>query len=57
VAVGGWGIQPSEFWGMDAEEWWWLYDAKRPRDPRLDFAGSLDEATVKELSDWLEFGD
>lgn len=52
--MGGWGIQPSEFWGMDAEEWWWLYDVKRQRDPAVDYAGRLDEATVAELSAWLD---
>lgn len=28
VAVGHWGIQPSEFWKMAPLEWWWLYEAK-----------------------------
>lgn len=22
-----WGIQPSEFWRMCPQEWWWLYEA------------------------------
>ena len=41
---------------MDAEEWWWLYDARRPRDPRVDYAGSLTESAVAELADWLAEG-
>lgn len=49
-----WGIQPDSFWSMDVQEWWWIYDVKRPRDPALDNAGSLDADTVKELYDWLE---
>ena len=54
TAVGVWGIQPSEFWRMDPEEWWWLYDMKRSRDPEIDFAGSLDTEAVEELADWLK---
>lgn len=28
VAVGLWGIQPSEFWGMTPREWWLVCDSR-----------------------------
>ncbi len=28
TAVGLWGIQPSEFWAMTPQEWWWINDVK-----------------------------
>ena len=31
VAVGHWGIQPSEFWRMTPAEWWWLHELKTKR--------------------------
>lgn len=54
ICVGAWGIQPSEFWSMDVEEFWWLYEYKRPRDPKKDYAGSLTKKDVRELVAELE---
>lgn len=33
MAVGQWGIQPSEFWDMSPQEWWWIFDARRTDKP------------------------
>lgn len=44
-----WGIQPSEFWDMDIEQWWWLYDVKVPKENKHGYAGRLTESDVKEL--------
>lgn len=49
-----WGIQPSEFWQMSPDEWWLIYETKRPRDPELDYAGSLDDNTISDLLTMLE---
>jgi len=38
---------------MCAEEWWWLYDVKRQRDPAIDYAGSLDADTVSDLYEFM----
>lgn len=27
-------MPPGDFWDMDLEEWWWLYEVKQPRDGR-----------------------
>ena len=56
VAVGAWGIQPSEFWAMDCEEWWWLYDVKRSRDPAIDYAGGLSQDDVDDLIEFMREG-
>lgn len=53
LAVGHWGVQPSEFWGMTPKEWWWLWDIKRPRNPELDYAGSLTHGDVVELLEFM----
>lgn len=34
---------------MSPEEFWWLYDVKKPRDPSTCYAGTLSEDDVKEL--------
>jgi hypothetical protein len=52
IAV-NWGIAPSEFWSMSPVEWWLIYEAKRPRDRELDYAGSLNESEVSELFDMM----
>jgi hypothetical protein len=39
---------------MSPEEWWRIYEVKRPRDPDLDYAGSLREGDVEELYDLLK---
>lgn len=49
LAVGAWGIQPGHFWNMDQEEWFWLYEARRPRDKSTDYAGRLTEDDCAEL--------
>jgi hypothetical protein len=36
LAVGVWGIPPGDFWEMDLEEWFWIYDAKTPRDAKKE---------------------
>jgi len=43
-----WGIPPSDFWAMDLEEWWWLYESKKPRD------GSLSESDLQELYELIQ---
>ncbi len=53
-AVVAWNIQPSEFWQMCPEEWWLIYESRRPRDPESDFAGSLRESDVEELYNLLK---
>lgn len=53
LAVGLWGIQPSEFWNLDTEEWWWIADAHRPRDQVKTYAGTLTQNDVEELDEWL----
>ena len=32
IAVGAWGIQPTEFWKMHPIEFWWLVDVKAQGD-------------------------
>jgi len=54
LAVGAWGIQPSEFWSMTPAEWWRLFDIKRERDPQTDYAGSLTDNACEELYELLE---
>lgn len=34
---------------MDSEEWWYLYEFRRPRDPSTDYAGTLTKSQVEEL--------
>jgi hypothetical protein len=53
LAVGAWGVQPGDFWGMDHEEWWWLYEIKKPRDRQNDYAGNLTQSDVEELYELL----
>lgn len=53
MAVGLWGIQPGHFWDMSPEEWWWLYEARRPRDREADYAGKLTEQDCEELYEMI----
>lgn len=39
---------------MSPAEWWLIYEAKRPRDKDLDFAGQLNESDVSDLWEMLE---
>lgn len=39
---------------MSPEEWWRLYEMKRPRDPLTDYAGKLREEDCAELYELLE---
>lgn len=39
---------------MELEEFWWLYEYKRPRDKSKDYAGSLTRDEVSELARDLE---
>lgn len=52
MAVGLWGIQPSEFWKMTMAEWWWVYDSK-VGEPKY---GSLTQSEVEELYEDLNNG-
>ena len=54
MAVGAWGIQPSEFWAMTPAEWWRIYECRRPRDTQTDYAGRLREEDCAELYAMLE---
>ena len=38
---------------MSPQEWWLVYEAKRPRNKELDYAGNLNEADVSELFDMM----
>jgi len=57
LAVGGWGIAPSEFWRMTPSEFWLIYDAKTPpvmygrltEDEADELLKLLDEAQ----SEWI----
>lgn len=51
MAVGAWGIAPSEFWQMTVTEWWWLYDVKQAQ-----MSGGMTDSGWKELYDFT-FGD
>lgn len=53
LAVGTWGIAPTEFWQMSPAEWWRLYERKRPRDPEHDYAGGLTQGDVERLHSLL----
>jgi hypothetical protein len=44
-----WKIAPSEFWNMTPRDFWLLFDYSAPRDPRVDYAGTLTESDVEEL--------
>lgn len=48
-----WGIQPSEFWDMDVEQWWWLYEAKTPAKNTHGYAGKLTDDDVAELYEMI----
>lgn len=39
---------------MTPEEWWRIYEIRRPRDPDSDYAGELREADCRELYALLE---
>jgi hypothetical protein len=38
---------------MSPQEWWLIYEAKRPRNREVDYAGNLSEADVSELFDMM----
>jgi hypothetical protein len=48
-----WGIAPSEFWEMSPEEWWLIYEMKRPPDKANELAGGLTEDDCAELMGFL----
>ena len=50
--MGSWGIQPSEFWQMGPEEWWWVYDTKRTDKPVP--GSNLDEDELAELYELIK---
>jgi hypothetical protein len=39
---------------MSPDEWWLVYESKRPRDKELDYAGTLTEQDCADLFDLLE---
>jgi len=39
---------------MSPAEWWLIYEAKRPHDKSLDYAGTLTDDVCAELLDMLE---
>ena len=45
LAVGAWGVAPSEFGKMSVLEWWWLKSAREPEK----MYGSLPESKVDDL--------
>lgn len=49
VCVGAWQIQPSEFWGMTLQEFWWVYDARKPPPPKVGTSG-FTAAEVDEIA-------
>lgn len=51
--VAGYGIAPSEFWGMTVGEIAVYFEAKRPQQ-KSDYAGSLTQGAVDELAEWME---
>lgn len=57
MGVGAFGIQPSEFWDMSPEEFWWVFEFKRPRNPDTDFAGALTRTDVADLYDYMKAHD
>lgn len=34
---------------MTPEEFWRIHEVKRPRDPEIDYAGSLSDDTLEQL--------
>ena len=42
---------------MSPEEWWRMYEMRRPRDPETDYAGRLRQSDVEELYQMLEDSD
>jgi len=51
--VARYGIAPSEFWGMTISEIAVYFEANRPKQ-KGDFAGSLNQGAVDELTEWME---
>ena len=52
IAVGLWEIAPSEFWRMTMREYWWLYDMRKPPEPKVgrsSFTVSEVEAIAERL--------
>jgi hypothetical protein len=39
---------------MSPAEWWRIYEVKRPKDPDMDYAGTLRESDVAELYEMLK---
>lgn len=49
VAVGAWGIPPSDYWCMTPREFWWMFDVRKP-PPKKVGSSSFTEAEVKKLA-------
>lgn len=50
MAVGNWGMAPSEFWELSPVEFWLIYEAKLP--PKN--IGGMSEEHAETLTDMLE---
>lgn len=57
MAARGWGVQPSEFWGMTFPEFFLEAEARRKADPATDYAGGMTQGDVDELREFLENDD
>lgn len=49
MAVGAWGLSPSDFYELTPEEWWRIYEMKRPREKHADYAGQLTDSDCEAL--------
>ena len=50
MAVGNWGMAPSEFWELSPTEFWLIYESKLP--PKS--IGGMSEDHVEQLTEMLE---
>jgi len=50
VAVGNWGMAPSEFWELSPTEFWLIYEAKMP----VEKTGGMVEEQTDTLTEMLE---
>lgn len=49
IAVGQWGMAPSEFYALSPQEFWLLHEIKTPVDPKSQYAGGMSEDECDEL--------
>lgn len=41
---------------MTPQEWWRIYNLKRPKDPERDYAGTLKQSDVERLERMMKNG-